>query len=380
MNIRYKVELDAAERDELRKLIAGGSPTARKVKRAQILLAVDQGRKGERLTDAQVADVLSVGTSTIFRTKRRFVELGMDAALSEEARTGAARMTTAQDDATLIALACTEPPQGHAHWTLRLLADKLVELTELESISSETVRRRLDENELKPWQHKMWCIPQFDAEYVARMEDVLDLYAQPPDPKRPVVCFDETPRQLIGETRVPVEARPGRKKRYDYEYKRNGTANLFVFIDRHRNWRHVEVTDHRTNADFAEQMRKLVDEHCPDADLIRVVMDNLSTHKPASLYETFEPAEARRILRKLDFHYTPKHASWLNMAEIEISAIIRQCLDRRIGDKDTLRREVLACARERNKAGATIRWMFTLDTARAKLLRAYRQVNRSESL
>lgn len=378
MNIRYKVELDDAERAELRKLIAGGSPAARKVKRAQILLAVDQARDGQRLTDEQVAAALAVGTSTVYRVKRRLVELGMDAALSEEARTGGVRMTTAQEDAKLIALACSKPPCGRAKWTLKLLADKWVELVEIDSASSETVRRRLAENDLKPWQHKMWCIPQFDAEYVARMEDVVELYSQAPDPKRPVVCFDETPRQLLGETRVPVEAKPGRKKRYDYEYKRNGTANLFVLIDRHRNWRHVAVTDRRTNADFAEQMRQLVDDHYPQAEVIRIVMDNLSTHKPSSLYETFAPVEARRILRRLEFHYTPKHASWLNMAEIEISAIVRQCLDRRIGDKATLEREVLACVNERNAAGATIRWMFSLDDARLKMARAYPARNRSE--
>ena len=373
MNIHYKVELEAEERQLLRGLIDGGSPKARLVKRAQILLAVDRGNAGHQLlTDEQVARALSAGTSTVFRVKRRFVELGLDAALAEESRRGGTRKTTPQQDATLIALACTNPPEGQAKWTLRLLAGALVEKTDLSSMSHESVRRRLKENELKPWQHKMWCIPQLDLEYVARMEDLLDLYAEPPDAKRPVVCFDETPRQLIGETRVPIEAKPGRKKRFDYEYKRNGTANMFVFIDRHRGWRHAEITDHRTNADFAEQMRKLVDEHYPAATTIRVVMDNLSTHKPASLYETFAPAEARRILRRLEFHYTPKHASWLNMAEIEISAIVKQCLDRRIGDKTTLTREVKACVRKRNKAGATIRWMFTVELARVKMARAYR--------
>ena len=376
MNIRFGVELDENERRQLSDLIAGGSPGARKVKRAQVLLAVDQTDDRKVLTDEQVAAALSVGTSTVYRTKRRFVELGLEAALSEEARNGAVRKTTAQEDATLIALACSKPPTGRAHWTLRLLAGALVEKTELDSISGETVRRRLAENDLKPWQHKMWCIPKFDLEYVARMEDLLDLYAEASDPARPVVCFDETPRQLLGETRVPVEAKPGRRKHYDYEYKRNGTANLFVMIDRHRSWRHVDVTEHHANADFAEQMRKLVDEHYPDADCIRVVMDNLNTHKAASLYQAFDAPEARRILRKLEFHFTPKHASWLNMAEIEISAIIAQCLDRRIGDKETLEREVAACVQQRNDSGATIRWMFSLDDARVKLARAY---NRSES-
>lgn len=377
MNIHYRVELDSAERQALRDLIAGGEQKVRKVKRAQILLAVDHGQDAEKLTDEQVARALCVGTSTVFRTKRRFVEAGLESALSEEPRVGGERKTSAKQDATLIALACSDPPQGRANWTLRLLADALVEKTsELDSLSYETVRRRLEANELKPWQHKMWCIPRFDLEYVARMEDVLDLYAQPSDPKKPVVCFDETPRQLIGETRVPVQAKPGRVRRMDYEYKRNGTANVFVFIDRHRCWRHAEVTDRHTNEDFAEQMRKLVDDHYPDAEIIRIVMDNLNTHKPASLYQAFAPAEARRILRKLEFHFTPKHASWLNMAEIEIGAIIRQCLDRRIGDKATLAREVQACVRQRNDARATIRWMFTIENARAKLLRAYR----SESL
>ena len=333
---------------------------------------------GDKCTDEQLARVLAVGTSTVFRVKRKFVEESLEAALAEEPRPGGARKSSARQDAALIALACTKPPQGCSKWTLRLLADMWVELSELDDVSFGTVRRRLDESELKPWQKKMWCIPQFDPEYVARIEDVLDLYAQPSDPKRPVVCFDETPRQLIGETREPVPAKPGQVERYDYEYKRNGTANVFVMIDRHRSWRHAEVTDRHANGDFAEQMRKLVDEHYPDAELIRVVMDNLNTHKAASLYATFAPAEARRVLRTLEFHFTPKHASWLNMAEIEIGAIITQCLDRPIGDKETLTQEVNACVRNRNEAGATIRWMFTLEQAREKLKRAYRQADRQD--
>jgi transposase len=243
VNIRYKVELEEGERETLRALIAGGDHKARKVKRAQILLAVDHGHHGvEKLTDEQIARILAVGTSTVFRVKRKFVEESLEAALAEEPRPGGERKTNAKQDAALIALACTKPPQGCAKWTLRLLADMWVELAEgPDDVSLGTVRRRLDDNELKPWQKKMWCIPQFDLDYVARMEDVLDLYAQPADPKRPVVCFDETPRQLIGETREPVPAKPGQVQRFDYEYKRNGTANVFVMIDRHRSWRHAEL-------------------------------------------------------------------------------------------------------------------------------------------
>jgi hypothetical protein len=226
---------------------------------------------------------------------------------------------------------------------------------------------------LKPWQEKMWCIPTVNPEYVARMEDVLALYAEPPDPLRPVVCFDETPRQLIGEDRVPIRAEPGKPARYDYEYVRNGTANVFMFVDVNRPWRHAKVTDQRTCIDFAQCMRDLVDEHYPDADRIRVVLDNLSAHSAAALYRAFEPAEARRILSRLEFHFTPKHASWLNMVEIEIGVMVDQCLDRRIPDKATLIKEIAAWERRRNAEKARIDWMFTIDRARAKLGRVYPQ-------
>jgi hypothetical protein len=271
----------------------------------------------------------------------------------------------------LVATACTKAPAGRARWTLSLLADEMVRLTNHPSISSETIRRRLAENELKPWQKKMWCIPKVDAEFVARMEDVLDLYGESPDENRPVVCFDETPRQLVGEERVPVAARPGKTARQDYEYVRNGTANVFMFIDAHRPWRHAKVTDRRTNRDFAECMRDLADRHYPSAECIRVVLDNLSTHKAATLYEAFPPDEARRILRRLEFHYTPKHASWLNMVEIEIGVMVAQCLDRRIPDKKTLVSEVAQWQRRRNTERARIKWLFTVDRARVKLGRSY---------
>ena len=233
------------------------------------------------------------------------------------------------------------------------------------------MRRRLAENELKPWLKKMWCIPKVDHEFVARMEDVLDLYAQPADPKRPVVCFDETPRQLIGESRVPVPAKPGVPRRVDYEYVRNGTANVFMMLDVHRPWRCAKVTDQRAALDFAACMRDLVDTHYPKAERIRVVLDNVSTHTMGSLYAAFEPAEARRILEKLEFHYTPKHASWLNMVEIEIGVMVSQCLDRRIATKEILVAEVAAWNRARNRDRARIKWMFTIDRARTKLARSY---------
>ena len=203
------------------------------------------------------------------------------------------------------------------------------------------------------------------------MEAVLDLYAEPYDPQRPTVCFDETSTQLIAETRAPVPAEPGRRERFDFEYQRNGTRNLFMSCEPQRGWRHVEVTEHRRMEDFGSQMRWLADEVYPAAEKIRIVMDNLNTHRPASLYETFEPAEARRILKRLEFHYTPKHGSWLNMAEIELSVLSRQCLARRIGDAVTLKREIAALEQSRNQAHATITWRFTTAKARIKLHHLY---------
>ena len=206
------------------------------------------------------------------------------------------------------------------------------------------------------------------------MEDVLDLYEEAYNPKRPVVCFDEKPVQLLGETRVPRPAAPGRRARYDYEYERKGTANLFVAVEPLGAWRQVAVTERRTKVDFALQMQQLVD-HYPDAERVRVVLDNLNTHKAASLYEAFSPAEARRILRRLEFHYTPKHGSWLNMAEIEIGVLSRQCLGRRIGEMDLLQSEVAAWQARRNKDGITTKWRFTVSDARSRLSYLYPELS-----
>jgi transposase len=366
MNVRYRVTLTQYERNELGALLSGGKHPARKLKRAQILLAADAG-----VSDDDIATSVGIGGSTVYRTKRRFVEGNLERALSEELRPGAERKLTGKEEALLVATACSNPPEGRARWTLELLADALVRLTAHDSLSRETVRRRLAENDLKPWRKDMWCIPQVDAEYVARMEDVLDLYAEAPDPTRPVVCFDESPIQLIGEVRQPIRAEPGQIERYDCEYRRNGTANLFVFVDVNRPWRKVKVTERRAAVDFAACMRELADVHYPGAERIRVVLDNLSTHSAGALYQTFPAEEARRVLRRLEFHYVPKHASWLNMVEIEIGVLASQCLDRRIESYTRLVAETAAWEKQRNAARARINWMFTTEKARAKMGRAY---------
>jgi transposase len=368
MNIRYRVTLSSDEQKQLQALVRGGKAPVRTIKRAQILLAADA-----KSTDEMIALNVAVGTSTGYRIKQRFVEEGLERALSEAPRPGVPRKLGASDESLLVAVACSKPPAGRARWTMELLAGEMVRLTEHTSLSGETVRRRLTEMALKPWQEKMWCIPTVNAEYVARMEDVLELYEEAPDPLRPVVCFDETPRQLIGEARVPIRAEPGKPARRDYEYVRNGTANVFMFVDVNRPWRHAKITDQRTCVDFAECMRDLVDVHYPEAQLIRVVLDNLSAHSASALYQAFAPEEARRILRRIEFHFTPKHASWLNMVEIEIGVMVGQCLDRRIPDKATLIREIAAWERRRNREKARITWMFTVDRAREKLGRVYPQ-------
>ena len=318
-----------------------------------------------------IAACVAVVGSTVHPTRRRFVEGNLEAGLNEGPRPGAARKVSGKEEALLVATDCSGAPEGRARWTLELLAGEMVRLTGHTELSRETVRRRLAENALKPWRKEMWCVPQVDDTYVARMEDVLDLYAEAPDPQRPVVCFDESPAQLIGEVRQPIPSAPGQLERYDYEYRRNGTVNLFVFADAHRSWRKVKVTDRRTAHDFAHCMRDLVDVHYPQADLVRVVMDNLSTHTAGALYETSPAQEAHRVLHRLEFHYTPKHASWLNMVEIEIGVMVSQCLDRRIPDKATLVSQIAAWERCRNAERARINWMFTVERARTKLAWAY---------
>ena len=213
--------------------------------------------------------------------------------------------------------------------------------------------------------------PEKNADFVAAMEDVLEVYRRPYNAKRPVVCLDETSKQLVGETRTPIAARPGQPAREDYEYKRNGTANLFMLFEPLAGWRHVEVTDRRTKIDFAHVIKKLVDELDPDAEKIVLVMDNLNTHKIGSLYEAFEPVEARRLADRLEIHFTPKHGSWLNMAETELATLAKQCLSRRIPSKGKLKNEITKWQQPRNEAQATVDWQFKTDDARIKLKKLY---------
>lgn len=213
--------------------------------------------------------------------------------------------------------------------------------------------------------------PRANAAFVAAMEDVLDVYKRRRDPVRPLVCLDETSKQLVAETRTPLPIRPGCPARFDYEYKRGGTANAFMLFAPLEGWRHVKITDRRTAIDYAQVLKELSDVHFPKADKIVLVQDNLNTHVPASLYEAFMPAEARRLIERFEWHYTPKHGSWLNMAESELGVLTSQCLDRRIPDRPTLEREVAAWGQRRNTHNAKADWHFTTADARVKLKSLY---------
>ena len=227
-------------------------------------------------------------------------------------------------------------------------------------------------NELKPWLKQQWVIPpKANAAFVASMEDVLDTYEQPYDPARPVVCVDEAGKQLIGEVRQPLPVRPATPAKQDSQYQRGGMANLFMAFEPLAGRRHVEVTQRKTSVDFARFLQTLSDKHYPHAQKIVLVCDNLSTHSPAALYEAFEPAEAHRLAQRFAWHYTPKHGSWLNVAEMELSVLARQCLDRRIPDEPTLRQQVAAWQSDRNAAGVSVHWQFTTADARIKLSKLY---------
>ena len=367
MNITYRVELTQDEHLYLEQLTSKGTHNSRVIKRANILRLADNHAHSHET----IADLTGCGTATVFRVKRKFVEEGLESALNEGKRLGRTKALSAKEEATLISIACTEPPKGRSRWTLSLLSDSLIALTDLESISLETIRTRLKDNELKPWKRKMWCIGTMNAEYIAQMEHILTLYAEPADPMYPIINFDEAGKQLIEHIKVPKAMAPGQCHKVDYEYKRSGVANIFMFLDRHKGWRKAKATDYKCAVDFAHCMKELVDDDYPEANKIRVVLDNFSTHKASALYKAYPPAEARRILNKLEFHYTPKHASWLNMAEIEIGVMSRQCLDRRIADMNTLKQELSVWATKRNEERATIKWMFDVNAARSKLNKAY---------
>lgn len=369
----YRVKLTENERIQLKDLVFKGKAAAHKRLHAQVLLSSDETAEAGGKKDKDISNHLQIGVATVERIRQRFVEQGIEAALERKVQENRRRKKlNGDDEAFLIATACTEAPEGHKSWTLRLLSDSLVENEIVETISHETVRQVLKKNELKPWLKSCWCIPpKSNADFVCAMEDVLDVYQREYSEEEVLVCMDETSKQHTKETREPLSTQPGKVAKFDYVYERNGVSNLFMLFAPLQGWRHVKVTDRHTKVDWAELIKQLVDEHFPQKRKIVLVMDNLNTHKLSSLYEAFEPTEARRIAERLEIHYTPKHGSWLDMAEIEIGVMSRQCLDRRIEDQETLRNEINAWQRTRNAEKIQVNWRFTTSDARIKLKSLY---------
>jgi len=370
---KYIVELTPEQREELAHMISTGKAAARELTHARILLKADQGSAGPAWSDSRIQEALEVSASTVQRVRKCCAQHGVQEAIVPQAvqRVRRRRLDGTQE-AYLIALACSAPPDGHERWTLRLLANQLVELGYVETISHETVRQVLLANELKPWIKKQWCIPtQADAEFVYHMEDVLEVYTRPYDPRRPQVCMDEINTQLLADTREPLPMEPGKPKREDYEYERQGVCNVFLACEPLTGQRYTMVAVQRTRQEWAHFIRQLADERYPDTEKIVLVMDNLNTHTLAALYEVFPVAEARRLCQRFEVHYTPKHASWLNMAEIELSALDRQCLSQRLASLEIATRQVAAWTTRRNQQQVTINWRFTAEDASIKLKQLY---------
>ncbi len=374
---KYIVELTPEQRKELSEMIKSGKACARALTHARLLLKADAGPDGPGWSDAKIAEALEISPTTVARVRTRCAKASVQEAIlpAKASRLRRRRLDGCQE-ASLIALACSAPPQGVACWTLRLLASTLVELGHVEAISHETVRQVLLANELKPWIKKQWCIPtQADAEFVYHMEDVLSVYTRPYDRARPQVCMDEINTQLLSDTRDPLPMEPGHPKREDYEYERAGICNIFLACEPLTGLRYTMVAAQRTNHDWSQFIRQLADAHYPTAEKIVLVMDNLNTHTLAALYEVFPVAEARRLCQRFEVHYTPKHASWLNMAEIELSALDRQCLAQRLPSLQIASQQVAAWTARRNRAAVTINWRFTAEDASIKLKHLYPSIS-----
>ncbi|UXE60603.1 MAG: IS630 family transposase [Woronichinia naegeliana WA131] len=371
----YIVRLSQEERQTLKDLVSIGKGAAYKIKHANILLNIDVN--GQGWTDEEAAAAFSCHRNTVANLRERLVNEGVESALSRKPRKTPPRqpIIDGEVEAKLIALRCGEPPAGQARWTLRLLADKAVELEIVPAISHETARQGVKKNELKPHLRQMYVIPpEKSAEFVSNMEDVLEIYHRPYDPNCPVICMDEQPIQLVKETRLPLPAKPGQPEAHDYEYERNGTANIFMFTEPLSGWRKTVVSERRTSVDWATEIKNLLDNDYADNDKVILVCDQLNTHKLASLYEAFEPSTARRLVERLEIHHTPKHGSWLNIAENELSAMTRQCLARRIPDRETLEQETTAWYTQRNHSQKSVDWQFTTAEARIRLKRLYPQI------
>jgi transposase len=357
---KHIITLSTRQRHYLEDITTKGQHNARVIKRAHMLLKSEAG-----ITDQIIANHVNVSVRTIERVRARF-STNIERALFDAMRPGAPTRLTTTPEAHLIATACTDPPEDAEHWTLALLQNSIIAAGHVKRISTMTLWRHLSDRGIKPWLQKMWCIPKLTVEYISRMEDILNLYEKAYDPLEPVICLDEKSTQILAPTRATLPHSLNKPRRCDYEYRRLGTRNLFMVIEPKRGRRQVKVTKRRTRRAFAYAVKNLIINLHPGATTIHVVMDNLNTHFKKSLVDTFGAKEADRLWKRITPHYTPKHASWLNMAEIEIGVVTRQVLKKRWDSIDAMIHAVATWRRNRNLSRTKINWKFTTKDARRK--------------
>jgi len=369
----YIVRLTDQERTELQSVVKKLKGTGQKVRRAQILLKTDAD--GPNWSDERIAEAFSCRTRTVERLRQRLVERGFEETLHrlERAQPPVEKLLTGEQEARIIATRLGPPPKGYSNWTLRLLARKVVELKIVDSVSYETVRRTLKKNGMTNRKIEYWVIPpEADGEFVAHMEEVLEVYEKPYNLAFPVLCMDEQPVQLLKETRSPIPATAKHGKRVDYEYERAGTASIFMCAEPLAGWREVAVRERKTKIDWATEMARLLEGRYAGCAKVTLVCDNLNTHTKGAFYETFRPERARSLIRRIEFCYTPKHGSWLNIAENELSSLTRQCVaDRRFADVATLQEETAAWSTDVTATQRGVDWQMKIDDARTKLKSVY---------
>jgi len=386
--IKYKVKLSPEEETKLREITHKSTKnTANTILHANILLKTNENATGIKRNNREIAEIFDVSPTTVNAVKKLYSTAGMEAALHRKTRISpsVASKITGDFEAQVIATALSPAPKGRANWTLRLLAEHCIEKKYIVSISHSAIGEMLNTNEVKPHLSKYWCIPkENDAHFVAHMEDVLGIYQRPYNPRIPVLCMDEKPVQLLDEVIERVNAKPlrtdpdtgliklGELEKIDYQYERCGVASIFVFCEPLRGWRYMEALAQRTKSDFAFMLKKISDRFYPAHKRIILISDNLNTHNISSFYEAYPPEIAYQLLQKFEFHYTPKHGSWLNIAECELSSLAIQALgNRRINSVDLLNEIIIDWQTDRNHRQKGVNWQFTNQDARIKLARLY---------
>ena len=359
---KYSIALHWKQEERISKLL--GFEERRVVRRINILSCMHNG-----MTIELTSRVLHVDPKTVRNVCATFIERGLDAALFDDERSGRPIDIDDRERSRIVAMVCEDPPPGYSRWTLDLIVEEVNnrQILDRPNISRETVRLILEQHDLKPWQQKMWCIEEMTPEYIERMEDILDVYELDLNPKRPVVCLDEKPVQLTSDARGSLPMKEGRPKTVDYEYKREGTCSIFTAVEPKAGKYMNEVSESRKGEDFTRFLMKIADEYS-QAERIILVMDNLSTHFVSSVIKTLGETEGAKLWDRFEVHYTPKHASWLNQAEIAIGMLSRQCIGKvRQGDIASLKRQVALWTQATNTKGITINWRFTKSKARKSL-------------